>query len=598
MGWEAVARDRYLSRREGIFYIRRRVPKHLVQVLGREHVVESLRTSDYREANRLAILKAAEIQKQFDAALGAATPAEGSGSRRLDDLTIQQVEDIVYNWFRRETQRIDAVSETTSPDGFHEAEEAEELDDPQEEARELRRSLTLLQTGEAEVVEHELRPVMAQLCRDEGIACRTPAARGIASSLPEISADRHGSKYRIFRNLLRRGQSELLRHWIAQLCGQTYEVADDELSAALRPPYRRRRRAVTLAELIEEFKSEPSRRSMRDKVELDYGLLFRVMDEIIGHDSRLADISRDDCKAVRALLLRLPTNATKKFPGISLREAASKPDAEKLNRLNPVTVNSYLHKMSALFNYAVKEDRIEKNPARGLGLTHHKHSEEDRRPFTLEQLRRIFQSPIYTGCVDDQRRWSRPGPDRPRGTRFWIPLIALFHGMRLNEICQLRLADVQSIEGVTVFHVRPSAGLQRVKTEAGRRIVPLHSFLKRLQFEEYVATIRAAGKDRLFPDLREDTRGYYSDGFQKWFARLLAHSDAAGDRTSFHSFRHNWRDAMREARVPQERVRLIGGWKRTSTDEMYGAGLSAKALQRDIAKVKYPNLNLDHLLPS
>jgi hypothetical protein len=118
-------------------------------VLGREHVVESLRTSDYREANRLAILRAAEIQKQFDAALGAATPAEGSGSRRLDDLTIQQVEDIVYNWFRRETQRIDAASETSSADGFHEADEAEEFGDPQVEVRALRRSLTLLQTGEA-----------------------------------------------------------------------------------------------------------------------------------------------------------------------------------------------------------------------------------------------------------------------------------------------------------------------------------------------------------------------------------------------------------------------------------------------------------------
>ena len=44
---------------------------------------------------------------------------------------------------------------------------------------------------------------------------------------------------------------------------------------------------------------------MRKKVELNYGMLFRAMDEIIGHDRRLADISRDDCKAVRDLLLSL-----------------------------------------------------------------------------------------------------------------------------------------------------------------------------------------------------------------------------------------------------------------------------------------------------
>ena len=343
---------------------------------------------------------------------------------------------------------------------------------------------------------------------------------------------------------------------------------------------------MTLAELIEEFKSDPNRRSMRKKVELDYGLLFRAMDEVIGHDSRLADISRDDCKAVRELLLRLPSNATKKFPGISLREAAAKPEAEEMKRLNPVTVNSYLHKMSALFNYAVKEDRIDKNPARGLGIEGHDHTEEDRLPFSTEQLTRIFHSTIYTGCVDDKRRWSRPGSNRPRGTRFWIPIIALFHGMRLNEICQLRVDDIETIDGVPVFNIRPSAGTQRVKTEAGRRIVPFHPFLKRLRFETYVATMRKTGEDQLFPDLKADKRGYYSDAFQKWFDRLLGHVDAEGDRTSFHSFRHNWRDAMREAGVPQERVRLIGGWKRTSTDEKYGVGLSAKSLLKDIAKVR------------
>jgi hypothetical protein len=54
---------------------------------------------------------------------------------------------------------------------------------------------------------------------------------------------------------------------------------------------------------------------------------------------------------------------------------------------------------------------------------------------------------------------------------------------------------------------------------------------------------------------------------------------------------------MREAGVPQERVRLIGGWKRTSTDEKYGVGLSAKSLLKDLKKVKYPSLDLDHLLP-
>jgi len=225
MGWEAVARDRYLYRRGSTFYVRRRVPKELVPVLGREHVAKSLRTADYREANRRAILQAAEIQEQFDVFLGKSAPPATNEVRSLDNLTTRQIEEIVFSWFRRETNRIDAASEQSSMDGFDEVEEAEAADDPQVEARELNQSLARLERGTEEVIEHELRPVVAQICRDAGIACRTPISRGIASRLPpEIVCDRHGSKYRIFRDLVRRGQSELLRHWIAQATERTYDV--------------------------------------------------------------------------------------------------------------------------------------------------------------------------------------------------------------------------------------------------------------------------------------------------------------------------------------------------------------------------------------
>jgi integrase len=94
--------------------------------------------------------------------------------------------------------------------------------------------------------------------------------------------------------------------------------------------------------------------------------------------------------------------------------------------------------------------------------------------------------------------------------------------------------------------------------------------------------------------LKKDTRGYYSDGFQKWFSRFLDECGATADKTSFHSFRHCWRDALRRGRVPQERARLLGGWKRTSTDEKYGSNLSVKELLEEISKVRY-DLRLEHL---
>ncbi|MBY5393157.1 MULTISPECIES: tyrosine-type recombinase/integrase [Rhizobium] len=100
-----------------------------------------------------------------------------------------------------------------------------------------------------------------------------------------------------------------------------------------------------------------------------------------------------------------------------------------------------------------------------------------------------------------------------------------------------------------------------------------------------------AGRDRLFPDLKKDSRGCYSDGFQKWFSRFLEKQGAKEDKTSFHSFRHNWADAMRLAGVSQERRRLIGGWKRTATDEKYGSDLPITEINNELSKVTYERIS-------
>ena len=66
---------------------------------------------------------------------------------------------------------------------------------------------------------------------------------------------------------------------------------------------------------------------------------------------------------------------------------------------------------------------------------------------------------------------------------------------------------------------------------------------------------------------------------------------------SFHSFRHNYRDALREAEIGLERVRALGGWRRDSDGEeaIYGKGLKAATLYREIEKVHYVGLELKHL---
>lgn len=63
---------------------------------------------------------------------------------------------------------------------------------------------------------------------------------------------------------------------------------------------------------------------------------------------------------------------------------------------------------------------------------------------------KAFDAPLYRGCMDDGASYAMPDRAVP-GVVYWIPLIALYTGMRLNEICQLDVADIQIVEGVDLF---------------------------------------------------------------------------------------------------------------------------------------------------
>ena len=43
---------------------------------------------------------------------------------------------------------------------------------------------------------------------------------------------------------------------------------------------------------------------------------------------------------------------------------------------------------------------------------------DKRLPFSNEQLRSIFNAPLYTGCTDDWHGFAQPGPEHPRRGRF------------------------------------------------------------------------------------------------------------------------------------------------------------------------------------
>ena len=357
--------------------------------------------------------------------------------------------------------------------------------------------------------------------------------------------------------------------------------------------------SLTFAEVCERYLTDPTI-SRTSKSSIVYRSTFATIAAILGCERRFGVISRDECRDVLAVLQKLPPNARKRWPDLSPREIAEAAEARGDAGMSVANINEYMNKLSSLFNWAVKEEIIHRNPARGLRVMDTRMARDKRLPFESWQLKRIFDAPLYRGCRDDENGYACRGVNRPRRSRFWIPLVALWGGLRQGEICQMLTNDVRELDGILCFVVSATEGDGKsLKTAASYRVVPVHPELLRIGFAEYVRDRRRAKDERLFPDLTMDSLGLYSGKFSKWFARFLISCDAAKERTCFHAFRHTFRDGLREAKIDRDIALTLGGWT-TSTGtgavaDSYGQGYSPRLLYAAISAIIYPDLDLSHL---
>ena len=289
---------------------------------------------------------------------------------------------------------------------------------------------------------------------------------------------------------------------------------------------------------------------------------------------------------------------------MALREAvAAAAKMGETRLISTANLNAYVNRFGGVLNWALDEGYIERNPVRGLKLPDPVKKRDKRRPFSIAQLHSIFSAPIYTGCRNDEHHYAVVGDQRPRRARFWVPLIALYSGLRLNEVCQLEVGDIRKIEGTSCFRI--AAGLsstgqqKRIKTVASERIVPVHDELIGFGFLAFVEAQRLHGETSLFPELPMGRLGYRSTTFSRWFSRFLVHAGAAAPLTCFHSFRHNFRDGLREAKVGRDLALILGGWTTegngSAIADVYGSGYRAPVLAEALNAVRYPKLDLSHL---
>ncbi len=254
-----------------------------------------------------------------------------------------------------------------------------------------------------------------------------------------------------------------------------------------------------------------------------------------------------------------------------------------------------LSRLRTLLQWAADNDYAATNAAAGIKVIDKNAAKNKRTEFSLDALKAIFESPVYTAGA-------RPIQGRGEAA-YWLPLLALFTGARLEELGQLRVADIlkltypdldgQDRTADFIMILENDEAEQSLKNANSERRVPVHPELKRLGFLAYCADIKRQGHLRLFPELKPNKFGTLTAKWGEWFGSYKREQCHVTDsRMTFHSFRHTFKQYARQVGMVEGIQRQIMGHSGDDVADDYGSDYYMHPLVEGMAMFKIPGLKL------
>ena len=313
--------------------------------------------------------------------------------------------------------------------------------------------------------------------------------------------------------------------------------------------------SLTMADIITSFLTNYQRDkkpAMFTKHQAALGLLRTVVG-----GTRIEDFRQENLISFfDDLVCKLPP----RWEATCKRDRKSPQELAKINHavtLGPKTFDdNYLVPVKLFLEYAVSrfQDRGFPTTLTTKGVEYRgdrEAGERMQRAFTNAELSRLFGGPEMTAFRKDPATVHR----------WWLPLIGLYTGARVNEICQLNpqtdiLIDADSdrpyfwftTETETAEFVRKS-----IKNKMSKRKTPIHSKLVELGFLDYVETQKQKKSSLLFPawtpiNERASTQA------EKWFRDYLVsvglRDETPGKRiVGMHAFRSTITNRAQETRT-------------------------------------------------
>ncbi len=307
--------------------------------------------------------------------------------------------------------------------------------------------------------------------------------------------------------------------------------------------------ALMLSKAMADHLSDLTGARLHQKTVLESRHTLRLFAGIIGEDVPVASLTQDHVRAFFEGVRYWPSNATKRPAYRDL----SVPEVIKLAKRNDEpepaawTMAKHRQRLSVFLVSLVEGKHLAVNPLAGIRAISTPDSEDTGSPFTDAELKAIFDPVEFP-------KWALKYPHRWFG-----PILGLYSGARVNEIAQLRLEDIETIDGVPGFFVRKVGKKQSVKNKHSRRFIPLAQPVIDCGFLDYVKEAREAGLERLFPDLPNSTGLGYGRQLSRQFSVYIKRQGVSEKGQGFHGFRHTIASKLDEAGVSASAIGALTG---------------------------------------
>lgn len=565
-----------LYRRGATYYHRASIPVDIQDTYPKTEETFSLKTKDYKEALRQVRIASVAVDKRFDEhrrlQVLAAAPAVSS----LSPEQIKHIGELYHAYLLEE-------DDDTRAEGFYRADDPylRELPAPsfeeyrddndwlEEQAREL-----YAQARSDTIYRSEAEEVLTWDGVEISLEAGSPSWRPLELEIIKASIRARG-------DIARRNQGDPI---------ETPVVPDQtSLSSASSP---------LLGALIEKWVAEKNQAgTWRPKTADAYhkGLLGFL--ECCG-DRPVTSYGKKDARQFKEVLMGLPANWNKHkaLRNLDIVSASQKAHELGLQPQSVTNINKILGFVNTFWRWTAAnyDDVCSVDTFSNMKLPRSKRKKEDRDTFTAEELGKIFNAPIYRGCRS-VKHWKQPGNFLPKDRGiFWLPLLGLFTGARSGELIQLRRNDIKKQEGIWYIDINEDQEGNHVKNQNSIRTIPLHQTLIDCGFLKFIQGV--SGEDRLFPEMKRGADGYYSSVYSKHFGRFLKSIGVKQRKNSFHSLRHNFKDAGRNGGADMLVIDVMQGHLESGMRETYkGEGYNIASRKRELDKVKYGGLSLDHL---